>query len=83
MSMIEQTQGPRVLRAKAAAEYLGVAPQTMARWRVEGRGPRFTKCGAAVVYQLRELEQFIERNTRRSTSETVLSDGAADGSAAR
>jgi predicted DNA-binding transcriptional regulator AlpA len=63
-----RVEGARVLRARDAAAYLGLAMQTMARWRVEGRGPRFTKFGGAVVYQLRELDQFIERNTHSSTS---------------
>jgi hypothetical protein len=78
--MIDEAQAlgsARVFRPKAAAEYLGVAVQTMARWRVEGRGPRYAKLGGAVVYSLRELDQFIERNTRGSTSEITAEASAA------
>jgi len=58
-----------MLDAKAAAALLGVAAQTMARWRCEGGGPPFLKLGGSVRYDVRDLERWIEGQRRRSTSE--------------
>ena len=65
-------QGRRLLRPPAAAEFLGVAVQTLARWRVEGVGPLYVKLGARLVaYPQDALEQFVGRR-RRSTSESTV-----------
>ncbi len=53
----------------AAAEYVGLAPQTLNRWRGEGRGPRFMKLGSRVVYDQADLDEWLAANRRRSTSE--------------
>ena len=60
-----------LLRPPAAAEFLGIAVQTLARWRVEGIGPSYVKLGARLVaYPQDALEQFVGRR-RRSTSEST------------
>ena len=53
-----------------AAAILQVKPNTLAKWRVTGEGPAFIHVGRAVRYSAREIARFIERQTRRSTSET-------------
>jgi predicted DNA-binding transcriptional regulator AlpA len=59
----------RLFRPPAAAEFLGVAVQTLARWRIEGIGPYFVKLGARLVaYPEDELHAFVAER-RRSTSE--------------
>ncbi|MFZ0570232.1 MAG: helix-turn-helix domain-containing protein [Rhodomicrobium sp.] len=58
--------GPR-LRTLDAARYLGVARQTLARWRYEGVGPAFHKLsGAIVVYGRDDLDRWL--NERRASS---------------
>jgi predicted site-specific integrase-resolvase len=52
-----------------AAAILQVKPNTLAKWRVAGEGPAFIHVGRAVRYSAREIARFIERQTRRSTSE--------------
>lgn len=43
----------------AAAEYLGLAPATLARWRSTGaQGPAFRKFGGAVRYAKVDLEAY-------------------------
>ncbi|MEM1132750.1 MAG: helix-turn-helix domain-containing protein [Pseudomonadota bacterium] len=42
-----------------AAEYLGLSPKTLARWRWAGKGPVFHKLGSAVRYSVEELESFV------------------------
>jgi len=46
----------------------GISVQTLARWRVEGRGPRFLKLGSRVVYQRSALDAFLKAHERGSTS---------------
>ena len=52
-----------------AADFLQIKPNTLAKWRVTGEGPPFVRVGRAIRYSMRELMRFIERQTRRSTSE--------------
>ena len=66
---MSNTIARRMLTTIEAAEYLSVAPQTLARQRVEGRGPPFLKLGGSVRYDVTDLERWIEGQRRRSTSE--------------
>lgn len=50
---------PPLIREADAAEYLGLAPKTLARWRWSGKGPVFHKLGSAVRYSVPELDKFI------------------------
>ena len=61
--------GPKRVRAKKAAELLGVACSTLARWRTEGSGPVFIKFGHAVRYDVSDLNRWLDENKRRSTSD--------------
>jgi hypothetical protein len=59
-----------LLDPKAAAERLGLAVATLARWRVSGDGPPFKKLGARVVYPANELEVWLAAQPlQRSTAE--------------
>lgn len=57
------------LTTAEAAEYLRLADRTLERWRIEGRGPRFIKVGAKVLYAKRELDRFLEAGERTSTAD--------------
>ena len=48
-----------LFRENEAADYLGLAPKTLARWRWAGKGPKFRKLGAAVRYAVTDLDAFI------------------------
>lgn len=52
-----------------AAEYLGIALKTLDKWRCAGRGPRYLKLGARVLYPQGELDAFKAANLRQSTAE--------------
>jgi hypothetical protein len=58
-----------LLTTRQAAIYLSLEPQTLEVWRGRGRGPSFVKIGSLVRYERQELQAFVERNRRRSTSE--------------
>jgi hypothetical protein len=56
------------LRTDAAARYVGLAPSTMAKMRVRGDGPPFSKAGARiVVYDTRDLDDWLQGTRRKST----------------
>lgn len=63
---------PTLLDPTAAAERLNLSTVTLARWRMRGGGPAFVKLGARVMYPLDELEAWVARQLRTSTSD----DGA-------
>ncbi len=55
-----------------AAQWIGVAPNTLAKWRLSGRGPPFSKIGRRIIYQRSEIEAWLARNRFNSTSEYDL-----------
>ena len=52
-----------------AANRLGVKVSTLANWRWSGRGPRHVKVGGRVRFRLVEIAQYLDRQTRTSTSD--------------
>jgi predicted site-specific integrase-resolvase len=58
-----------LLDTKAVARTLGIARQTLARWRVEGISPPFVKCGSKVMTRRDDLEAWLASRTRHSTSD--------------
>lgn len=63
-------EGKRMLTTKDAAEYLGLAVQTLAKLRVTGGSPPFYKFGRQVLYDRAELDTWIAIRRRRSTSDS-------------
>jgi excisionase family DNA binding protein len=62
----------KLLTTKDAAEYLGVSKAFLERDRWAGARVQFIKVGSrAVRYRLSDLEQYIERQIRHSTSEVA------------
>ena len=53
----------------AAATLLGVKKNTLEVWRYKGTGPRFVKCGSRVVYRLRDINDYLDSRTRKSTAD--------------
>ena len=60
-----------LLTPQGAAKLLGLAEQTLARWRVRGEGPRYQKLGGRVRYSATELERWVAERTHRSTAEVL------------
>src|SRR5262249_55557419 len=57
------------LNAPEAAAWLRVSPVTLARWRIEGRGPPHHRFGRRVTYSLSDLIAWADAQRRQSTSE--------------
>jgi len=57
-----------MLTARQVSEnYIPVKPQTLALWRVAGRGPKYVKLGYRVFYRLSEVREWLDHQTRTST----------------
>ena len=53
-----------------AAEYLGLKPHTLEKWRTTGDRVPFIYAGGAVRYRPADVEAWLDSQTRRSTSDT-------------
>jgi predicted DNA-binding transcriptional regulator AlpA len=52
-----------------AAALLCVKANTLERWRLTGEGPAFCKIGRLVKYSESAIQDYIQRQTRTSTSD--------------
>ena len=65
----------RLLNTAQAAEYTGLAKQTLHQKRVSGGGPKFCKIGRSVRYRREDLNFWIESfSTFSSLAELYSSD---------
>jgi hypothetical protein len=49
--------------------YIGVAAQTLARWRYEGNGPEFLKVGRRVAYETGKVRLWLQHQRHISTTQ--------------
>lgn len=60
------------LRAPEAASYIGLSTSTLAKMRLRGDGPPYSKAGPRiVVYDLDDLNDWLAARRRHSTSESA------------
>ena len=59
----------RYLDTEAAAARVGLSPGKLNRMRVEGCGPRYAKKGRRVLYDVHDLDAWIDAHERRFTGE--------------
>ena len=69
------TNLPLVLDAAQAASRLGLSVSTLAKLRLSGAGPAYSKLGRRVVYRLADLDAWVTENRYRSTSEYMTQRG--------
>jgi predicted DNA-binding transcriptional regulator AlpA len=60
---------PELLRTASAAAITGLSASTLNKLRCTGGGPAFLKLGRAVRYKLDDLEDWLDSQRVRSTSE--------------
>ncbi len=65
----DEQHRPTFLNSKQAADYLGLKPNTLAKMRVYGNGPKYRKHGFRVLYSLDDLNVWSDASRRSSTSE--------------
>ena len=65
-----------LLTSEQAAEVLGLQPGTLQTYRTRGGGPRFRKIGRWVRYTPEDLQAWLDKCGRDSTSDDgTKSDG--------
>ncbi len=50
---------PDLLKPAEAAEFLGIRPETLCRWRLRGEGPRWLKNGRWVRYRRADVMAYL------------------------
>ena len=68
--MSEHAHQQEYVRTRDAARYLSLSHRTLEKLRVTGAGPEYFKMGRAVLYAISELDAWLARNRRCSTSDT-------------
>jgi excisionase family DNA binding protein len=66
-----------LLNEAQAADYLNVSARTLQAWRVQGRGPLFTKLSRAVRYRRADLDAYVARGVVQSTTQADAGKNAA------
>lgn len=70
--MINETR--QIYTTKQAAEYLGVAPKTLANWRAEGTGPYYTRFLNRCRYSIEDLKHFMKKKSEKIRTEYYSTD---------
>ena len=58
----------RYLKPPEAAKYLGSSTSTLAKLRVYGGGPVYTRLGRAIRYRLTDIDTYMAARLTTSTS---------------
>jgi len=67
-SLLSLPTDPDVLiRAAEVPSYLGIAQQTLSRWRHEGNPPSFVRLGRRIFYRAGDLRDWIRSQVRKNT----------------
>jgi predicted DNA-binding transcriptional regulator AlpA len=57
------------LRAPQAAQYVGLSPRTLEKYRGNGTGPKYSKIGGRILYATDDLTKWVELGAHRSTAD--------------
>jgi predicted DNA-binding transcriptional regulator AlpA len=59
--MVIEEQDKRVLTQGEVARFLKVSVGTVKRWRLEGRGPKYSRLGGRLPrYRMTDIEAYLE-----------------------
>jgi hypothetical protein len=58
----------RYFRPKEAAEYLRISDRRLEAWRGDGMGPTYSKPYKAIIYDKKDLDEFLAANKRRAVA---------------
>jgi predicted DNA-binding transcriptional regulator AlpA len=61
----------RLLKARDAAQILGLSESTLAKMRLSGAGPHYIKLGRSVRYLPSAVEKWVQARSRQSTSDAA------------
>lgn len=69
MSQTNTHNEPAYLRPHQAADYLSTSISTLAKRRLYGGGPKFSRIGRAIRYSKADLDKFMALSMASSTTE--------------
>lgn len=61
------------LNNEEAAAYLDVRPNTLDIWRSKNKGPRYSKIGSRVLYDIDDLEEFFQARVVETMESQAIS----------
>ncbi len=64
------TETDRLLTRADAANFLGLKPQTLAKWAMTGEHLPYVKVGRMARYRLSDLQEYLNRRTIGSLPES-------------
>ncbi len=64
-----------LLDTEKAATWTGLSTSTLAKLRLTGNGPAYSKLGRRVVYRIDDLDEWIRAHRHKSTSEYGVKAG--------
>lgn len=62
----------KLLTNTETAELLGLKPNSLEIWRLQGKGPKYRKIGRLVRYVESDVLEWLNAQTRTSTSQQPL-----------
>ena len=68
-AQMNTTTPQSILDAAGAAIRLGLSTSTLAKFRLSGKGPTYSKLGRRVVYRVDDLDDWVLAHRHNSTSE--------------
>ena len=66
MLPLPETDGA-LIPANGLRNYIGIAPQTLARWRCTGDGPPFLRVGRRIFYQAADVREWLQARRHNNT----------------
>jgi hypothetical protein len=69
--MADQLPLTDYLKPREAAQHLNSSPSTLAKLRIYGGGPKFTRISRAIPYRKCDLDDYMVQNVVSSTSQKV------------
>lgn len=58
--------GRDLYTVEEVAEYLRMKPETLYNWKLHRKGPRYVKVGSRLLYDVRDVADYLENNTYES-----------------
>ena len=60
---------PALMTAPQLAKVLAISEKTLARYRLDGRGPRFIRVGRRILYRRESVIEYLAAREYTSTAE--------------
>ena len=60
-----------LLTEKTLADWLGITPGCLAKWRITGEGPQFCRIGRRIGYRPEAVESWLDARVVTSTSQVA------------